>query len=816
MKKRLLFIYSIFLLTLCAFADNKTDSNAQISLDISEGQRFTNSVAVGIIFSSMSKCVGENPDSEIAKVAGSLLVSTAIAEFHKAKLDQVDPYHYTYDQTGLVNDAQKLSITGEQIINNKKYLNVLHDKRYSEESVKNSLEVAESVAYRELMAMEAHEIDCIAGIKDGAYKPILRVPKTVGKSPYWIYGECARDWGDSHYYFTEICPKWKAAENAYNASAGKKESGKLKSNLESARALCQRGANGTAHRSRMFDINSPADCLLKCGIAAEVSLVCKPVQKIVREYGLPTIRQLLVTAEPSSYNAAKILKVHHNTFTKMYQVCKRDEVLSVLKKIKSVSTKVDPQFEKLQGDSAEIYQKYGGLATTDLNVYRTDVNRSADDVHKVELGDEPLDEEIKEFKIAKENLFNDIPLDTTIIPPGKPICGDWAARACGEYSKLLMKSLNSCSETLHSTVYQKLYHDVINHYAATPSEDLIFYKDILDTFKYFTTHGMDLITPSAHAKSMTATVGGAIGLGGDWLNILFMNQRNLINTFDPLLSTYNKRILAYQIARDLIDLSLTNTKKSIQRVETRLVELNQIKSTLEKTNPMATLPIISASLTEKVDHKRDSDIKGFLDIVCNQADCSQVSKNISASISELKSSGQDVNNADKSTLKATGIVSSIGDNLFQAKKITKGIQAKMSNLKDLENTIGKSRLTLQAVTSSVENSQNKSKLGAIKNDLLKILTQDSQVAYAKEKTVRAEKVITTDESVFYTSVKETNKPLPENATITNNATVEIEYEEFTDKNLSVLQNDIVVNDDVTLWDIISSRYFKSKERLESF
>ena len=808
MKKRLLFIYSICLLTLCAFADNETDSNAQISLDMSEGQRFTNSVAVGIIFSSMSKCIGENPDSEIAKVAGSLLVSTAIAEFHKAKLDQVDPYHYTYDQTGLVNDAQKLSITGEQIINNKKYLNVLNDKRYSEESVKKSLEVAESIAHRELMAMNAHEIDCLAGIYDGAYKPIWRPIKKV-----WIYGECARDWGDSHYYYDVICPRYKAAESAYLAAVGTKKAAKLKDAYESKKASCQKGANATAYRSRMFDIKSPDDCVLKCNIAANVSLDCKPVQKIVREYGLPTIRQLLVTAEPSSYNAAKILNVHHNTFTKMFQVCKRDEVLSVLKNIKSVSTKVDPQFEKLQGDSAEIYQKYGGLATTDLNVYRTDVNRSADDVHKVELGDAPIEEEIKVFKTAKENLFSDIPVDTTIVPPGKPICGDWAARACGEYSKLLMKSLNSCSETLHSTVYQKFYHDVINHYAATPSEDLFFYKDILETFKYFTAHGMDLITPNAHAKNMTATVGGAIGLGGDWLNILFMNQRNLINTFDPLLSTYNKRIIAYQIARDLIDLSLTNTKRSIKNVETRLVELNQIKSTLDKTNPIATLPIITAAITEKVDHKWDATIKGFMDIVCNQADCSHISKNISSNISVIKNSTQEVNLADKSILKASGIVSSIGDNLFKDKKITKGINDGMSNLEKMGDSIGKSRLTLQAAASTLENHQDQSKLLTMKKDLLKVLIQDDKVTFAKEKKVSPEKVIKTDESVFYTLVKEQNKPSSKMEEITNNATDDVEYEELTDKNLSVFQNDIIVNEDVTLWDIISSRYFKSRERL---
>src|SRR3989339_215074 len=185
MKKRLLLTGSFFLLTIYALADNQTNSDAQIAVDTNEGQRFTNSVAVGIIFSSMSKCIGENPDSEIAKVAGSLLVSTAIAEFHKAKLDQIDPYRYTFDQTGLVNDAQKLSITGEQIVNNKKYLDVLNDKRYSEESVKNSLEVAESVAYRELMAMEAAENECLAGIYDGAYKPIWR--QTVTVPPHWIY-----------------------------------------------------------------------------------------------------------------------------------------------------------------------------------------------------------------------------------------------------------------------------------------------------------------------------------------------------------------------------------------------------------------------------------------------------------------------------------------------------------------------------------------------------------------------------------------------------------------------------------------------------
>ena len=65
-------------------------------------------------------------------------------------------------------------------------------------------------------------------------------------------------------------------------------------------------------------------------------------------------------------------------------------------------------------------------------------------------------------------------------------------------------------------------------------------------------------------------------------------------------------------------------------------------------------------------------------------------------------------------------------------------------------------------------------------------------------------------------VKEQNKPSPKKEEVANKTPEAVEYEELTDKNLSILQNDIVVNDDVTLWDIISSRYFKTKERLESF
>ena len=349
----------------------------------------------------------------------------------------------------------------------------------------------------------------------------------------------------------------------------------------------------------------------------------------------------------------------------MYQICGRKELLeklSLLRTEKQDST----NFSKLMKKADSVSKEHGGDAYTDENKKGTKNDRNTKDIHVVDdyknVKADKNDVGYEKLSISKEDLKNKF--DTSKKGEATPMCSDAVAEDCGAYSERLINSLISCSDTINSTkTAQNLLETLFERY-------------------------QQLLISKAKAASLTKKIGDSIGIGGKLLDSLNTLHVKLINKYDPMLATYNKRLLLHEIAEKIMDLAILNTEKSLDNIEDRLKSITKIKQTFnsmeEKDNIVADVPYVpevdkakgTKTTTQNAMYKQ---LWGS----CGNDNCNNSSNSKGKLINISKNSeikNKTLQSADKDIVEGAFAIANIGNDLRRQQSLTTKIKEKITNL----------------------------------------------------------------------------------------------------------------------------------------
>ena len=671
--------------------------------------------------------------------------------------------------------------------------------------------MAKGIALTELHEMKGYLKKCKEGLYYGAYKPIWRAEKQK-----WIYGECARDWGDSHHTATVLCPEYVHAEAEYQSASGE-EKASLKAKRDSWFARCNNTAMATGDMSRMY-VGTGEVCIERCELAAGEMWDCRTAMRIVNTSGIPTINKLENKVGSSSSTSEEIMNAHLS-FINMYRICGREKLLKELSLLRP-HFQNSTNFSKLMKKSNSVAKKHGGDADTEENKKGTKKDRltiihSVDDYKDVKNDNNMLGRE--KLSISDEYLKNEF--NPTKKGEATPMCSDLVASGCGEYSKRLINSLISCSESINSTI-----------------DESKMAKNLMD--KFFKRYRR-LFISEAHAASLTKKIADSIGIGGKLLNSLNNRHVNLINKYDPLLSTYNKRILLHEIAENIMLQAIRVTKESLENIDDRLKSIAEIKQTFsgmkENNNISADVPYVpDVEKAKGVSGDQPNALYKQLWGSCGKNNCSNgnlinISKN---SIAKDKSLVE----ADNNIVDGALAISTIGKDLRKQQMMTSKIKNKLINLgsnRDIYNEAN--NILKKYVNKAIEKNEGQEinfknismiankyakKIMKINNDRIKDMK--SSLKLTKNKYKNNNYVSGKDQDKYYTTGKANNenfkiakkekislKKLPTEKNINIKRAKDQPYEliKFSDiaKNINI---DIVSSPEVSIWEIINIRYRK--------
>ena len=321
--KNLIIIAFIYTISFNIFA-SKGNLGSTRSFEVSNKKTAVlNATAYGIIATALKKCEGKDvPDKEPMEESGIMLLFGQISNYEELKELQEKAYKYEKTKYGDINDGQKLALTSEQFIDNKRLKKIITDRYNTEKAVLSALTVAKGIALTELHEMKGYLQKCKQGIYHGAYKPIW-----LEDEQKWVYGHCEKDWGDSNWTGEVLCPDYEKAEAEYKAASGE-DKAKYKAARNAAFATCNKCAMATGDMSRMY-VGTGAVCSERCRIAAGEMWDCGVAMKIVNTSGIPTINKLENKVGPSSSTSEEIMNAHLS-FINMYRICGREKLLKEL------------------------------------------------------------------------------------------------------------------------------------------------------------------------------------------------------------------------------------------------------------------------------------------------------------------------------------------------------------------------------------------------------------------------------------------------------------------------------------------------------
>ena len=363
---------------------------------------------------------------------------------------------------------------------------------------------------------------------------------------------------------------------------------------------------------------------------------------------------------PSTDHSEEMLNTHHSFFTNMYRKCGRASFLKELDNIKSLGEFDDNSLSSLKEHSSDVAKEYGGGAYTKSNRKETDdtrlVNkhyvRNDHKANKFRAGYDPTG-------IRKESVYNSVQMNKNPDASGRRFtCSDPIIKSCGSYSKMLMKSLNSCTKTIRSTIdsEKSTFHQLFEKYRG------LFISD-------------------AKAIAFARRIGEALGYGQHVQDTLSKLQDNMISGYDPLLSTYNKRIVAYDVGIHLMDRSIVNTQRSIDNIKKRLEKISLIKTkfseSLKDSGIIADVPTVP-----KVDEAKGTNFKMedavFKQIwgICDDDNCNlKKLKNKKIISSANLVTTEKLEDANKDISSGTQLIADIGKSIIQNKgRISKAIK----------------------------------------------------------------------------------------------------------------------------------------------
>ena len=782
--KLIITIIVIFGFCLDIYASKNEDNSTRNYMPQYGDKIFLKSVALGIASSALAKCAGESLDTKTIKTAGTIQLLGEIKGYEQLKILQQNAYKYKKTKYGDVNDSQKLSLTGEQYIDNKKMKKILEEKLKVQKGVLSAHKIAQGIALKELYEMKHYLTKCKKAIYDGAYKPIW-----LPKKQKWVYGQCEKDWGDSNWTGEVLCPNYEKAEAEYQA-APEHDKAKYKAARDAAFATCNKCAMATGDMSRMF-VGTGAVCSKRCILAANEIMACNRALKVVNTGGIPLINKLELKVNASTANSKEIIETHHSTFTRMYRICGRETLLNNLLSIKSLGERNDIDYQKLVKESKSVAKEHGGDAYTIDNKIDTKTDRDTNKIHTVndykEIKSNKKRAGYEKLTIKKENVYKENKFNPTKAGEATPMCSDAVRKYCGEYSKRLMTSLNSCSNTIQSTI------------------------------------NIRTSSNSKTATGLSKRIGESLGIGGKLLNSLNNLQIGLKNQYDPYLATYNKRIYAHQIGINIMNLTIHNTIKSINNVKDRLKAISNIKrayGTGKKNGSIiAEIPkVLDLKQAKGIEKINQSAIYRQLWGTCGDDNClSEDNFNINENtITQEK----DLINADNKIIEGALLLSSIKTKLSNFQSLTPDI---MQNIKDLGNqykSYSKANNTLKTFVNNIisENQGKEIDFHYIEKNALAYISNEMKTDISQSKLalkLSMNKNKSNNEHINYIKYADNDKHyilgkgnknnLNKNNSIKNNK--EILEPQFPDV-LNNINPDITSNKESSLWQIIYLRYKK--------
>ena len=411
--------------------------------------------------------------------------------------------------------------------------------------------------------------------------------------------------------------------------------------------------------------------------------------------------------------------------------------------------------------------------------------------------------------------FNNKKFSTKNKGEGILTCSDDAVIYCGGYSKKLISSLISCTNTIKSTI-------------------------------------------NNGKNSLTKKIGDSIGIGGKLLDSLDDLHVDLVNKYDPLLATYNKRILLHEIAEKIMDLAILNTKNNLDNIKNRLKKITEIRKTFDsmKENSSIVADLQDVPDVEKAKGVEIINAKPMYKQLwgsCGENNCMNDEKKQSVNIStNSMAKNKTLINADKNITEGALAIASINKNITKHQSVTSEIK---KNIKDLGNHHEKykkaNKVLKKFVNSIIEKNKgqkidftniaklankyaNKYANSFAKNKKIKVdLVKKTVIASKSSKEIpkNNDKYYVTgkDHDKYYVTGKGNNKHLiaEKNQKETNKKLVKLSQKltktkEINPKNEEIILSkssqfseiltkynvDIITSQDASLWELINIRYRK--------
>ena len=267
--------------------DKEISGKSTRSFDLQIGEaEYLNGIALGVLASALHQCEGKDvPDKTVIETAGAVQLTGEVSDYEELKELQERAHKYEKTKYDDVNDSQKLALTSEQYVDNKRMIKILKGKLSTQKAVRSAYIIAKGIALKELHEMKGYLTKCKKAIYDGAYKPIW-----LPKKQKWCYGQCEKDWGDSNWTGEVLCPNYEKAEAEYQAASGP-DKAKYKDAKNAAFDVCNMCAMATADMSRMY-VGTGAVCSERCILAANEIMDCNRALKMVNTGGIPLINKL--------------------------------------------------------------------------------------------------------------------------------------------------------------------------------------------------------------------------------------------------------------------------------------------------------------------------------------------------------------------------------------------------------------------------------------------------------------------------------------------------------------------------------------------